>query len=573
MTMPADFDSYSEYVVMRDGVRLAVQVFGAPGFRETRGPAVVNFTRYGRATPGAVRAAPASETREFVRQGFVMVSVDVRGTGASFGSRPRGKGREEVLDYAGIFDWAIAQPWSDGRLFCTGVSYGGNASELAQINRHPALIAVAPRFTDFDLYEHLLFPGGIPNQIFARIWGQLTAALDQGRNDDPQLPDAVRQAPGSRPDTFVDGDDGVLYRAALTEHADNVGFLETMDGVACRDDMIRPGEPSTNLCDLVDELEAGAVSALHWASWMDAGTAAGAIARFLTVDAPMRIRIGAWNHGARQDADPYADKEGAPRPNLADQIADIATFFRDAATGPAPRKSISYLTLGANIWRETEVWPPRHIADRRWQLAPAALHAQPISGPVGKDRLVVDFNAGTGATTRWSTQIGRDVDYADRAAADRQLLCYTSAPLDHDLEVTGTPLLTLSASFSTSDATLIAYLEDVAPDGRVTYLTEGGLRLMHRSLSTAPARYVRPGPNRSFLRSDCDTYTPGVMEALSLPLLPISIVFRAGHRIRLALGCADSDSFQRVPATGDLEMIVDCAPSRLILPSAPFQAA
>ncbi len=568
MTTQAEFDSHSRYVAMRDGVRLAVQVFGPPGFQAAGGPTVVNFTRYGRATPAAVRAAPASETLEFTRHGFAVVSVDVRGTGASFGCRPRGKGREEVRDYAEIFDWIVAQPWSDGRLFCTGVSYGGNASELAQINRHPALVAVAPRFTDFDLYEHLLFPGGVPNHVFAKVWGELTAALDRGDNDDPDLPAAVRQAPQSQSNAFVDGDDGALYRAALADHDGNAGFLELMDGVVCRDDLTPPGGASTNLCDLVAELEAGAVPAFHWASWMDAGTAAGAIARFLTVDAPMQIKIGAWNHGARQDGDPYTPRDAPLRPDLPAQVAEIAAFFKAADRSAEPRKSIAYVTLGSDTWRTTDVWPPRHVADRAWRLAPGVLAPEPAPETAATNRLRADLQSGSGATTRWSTQVGREVDYADRAEADRRLLTYTSAPLERDLEVTGTPILTLHAAFSAEDAMVVAYLEDVAPDGRVTYLTEGELRLMHRRVADTPAGYVRPGPNRSFLRKDAAPYTPGVVEPLTFPLLPTSVVFRAGHRIRLALGCADADSFPRLPATGDLEVTVDCGLSRLVLPSA-----
>lgn len=570
MTTQTEFDSHSRYVAMRDGVRLAVQVFGPPGFQAGDSPTVVNFTRYGRATPAAVRAAPASETLEFTRHGFAVVSVDVRGTGASFGCRPRGKGREEVRDYAEVFDWITAQPWSDGRLFCTGVSYGGNASELAQINRHPALVAVAPRFTDFDLYEHLLFPGGVPNHVFAQVWGELTSALDRGENTDPGLPAAVRQAPDSQSSAFVDGDDGALYRAALAEHAGNAGFLELMDGVAYRDDLTPPGGASTNLCDLAADLEAGAVPAFHWASWMDAGTAAGAIARFQTLDAPMQVKIGAWNHGARQDGNPYTPRDAPLHPDLPAQVAELAAFFKAAGRDVAPRKSISYVTLGADAWRSTEVWPPRHVANRTWRLAPDALELEPAPRSTGTDRLTTDFQSGSGPTTRWSTQVGRDVDYPDRAEADRRLLTYTSAPLTQDLEVTGPPLLTLHAAFSAEDTMVIAYLEDVAPDGRVTYLTEGGLRLMHRRIADAPSGYVRPGPDRSFLRKDAAPYTPGVAETLTFPLLPTSVVFRAGHRIRLALSCADRDSFPRLPKSGELEMIVDRGLSSLTLPCAPY---
>jgi predicted acyl esterase len=58
------------------------------------------------------------------------------------------------------------------------------------------------------------------------------------------------------------------------------------------------------------------------------------------------------------------------------------------------------------------------------------------------------------------------VVYGDRAVADKKLLKYTSPPLMTDLEITGFPVLTLQMASTTSDGTLHAYLEDVAPTGR-----------------------------------------------------------------------------------------------------------
>jgi predicted acyl esterase len=80
------FDCRSFYVPMRDGVRLAVSVLMPPGFAGKR-PALAVFTRYGRATRAGILAIPFSESLAFMREGFVVVSVDVRGTGASFGCR------------------------------------------------------------------------------------------------------------------------------------------------------------------------------------------------------------------------------------------------------------------------------------------------------------------------------------------------------------------------------------------------------------------------------------------------------------------------------------------------------
>jgi len=58
----------------------------------------------------------------------------------------------------------------------------------------------------------------------------------------------------------------------------------------------------------------------------------------------------------------------------------------------------------------------------------------------------------------WYIQIAR--------AKTRNYWCMTGAPLDADLEITGTPFLTLEMSSTTGDGALHAYLEDVSSEGR-----------------------------------------------------------------------------------------------------------
>ena len=64
----------------------------------------------------------------------------------------------------------------------------------------------------------------------------------------------------------------------------------------------------------------------------------------------------------------------------------------------------------------------------------------------------------------------------DMAAADRLSLTHTSAPLAHDTEVIGTPVARLWIASDDPDLNLYAVLEDVAPDGRSSYVTDGRLR-------------------------------------------------------------------------------------------------
>ena len=85
-------------------------------------------------------------------RGYALVAVDVRGTGASFGTRDSLRSLRERDDYARIADWVVAQPWSDGRLGATGISYGVAASDFLASSGNPAVRAIAPLSAVWDTY-------------------------------------------------------------------------------------------------------------------------------------------------------------------------------------------------------------------------------------------------------------------------------------------------------------------------------------------------------------------------------------------------------------------------------------
>jgi uncharacterized protein len=122
---------------MPDGCRLAVDVYlppEAPG----RVPAILIFTPYYRRfalradAPAGTEASPGvARWRDLsVPRGYALVAVDVRGTGASFGTRDSFRSPRERDDYARVADWVVAQPWTDGRIGATGISYVGAACDF-----------------------------------------------------------------------------------------------------------------------------------------------------------------------------------------------------------------------------------------------------------------------------------------------------------------------------------------------------------------------------------------------------------------------------------------------------------
>jgi len=220
-------------------------------------------------------------------------------------------------------------------------------------------------------------------------------------------------------------------------------------------------------------------------------------------------------------------------------------------TEPPPKRVIRYYTLGERSWHTTTTWPPPGLTTQRWFFgANGSLARTQPSDADGADRYAVDFAATSGPLNRWHTQAGSDVVYPNRAAADKKLLTYTSAPLARALEITGHPIVSLEVTSTASDGAFIVYLEDVAPNGRVTYITEGELRGLDRRTSTAQPPFPAFGPYHSFKRADAQPLVPGEQAELRFALWPTSVLIRKGHRIRVAIAGADNGTFARIPATG-----------------------
>jgi putative CocE/NonD family hydrolase len=103
-------------------------------------------------------------------------------------------------------------------------------------------------------------------------------------------------------------------------------------------------------------------------------------------------------------------------------------------------------------------------------------------------------------------------------------------------------------SSSEADGAVIVYLEDVAQDGTVYYITEGQLRLIHRKVSpTGESPYCLQVPYHSFKECDSEPITPGEVVEVTFGLNPTSVLVRRGHSLRVAISGADKGTFTRVP--------------------------
>ncbi|ONG57868.1 hydrolase [Pseudoroseomonas deserti] len=548
----------SRYLAMRDGCRIAVDVW-RPAGADGPVPAILVLTPYYRRfllRPGGAGDATPNAGKFinlFVPRGYAVVVVDVRGTGASFGTRDSFRSPRERDDSREIAEWIVAQPWSDGRIGATGISYPGAASDFLASTGHEAVKAIAPLFAVWDTYADNYYPGGILLKELARSYDELMVAMDHDRRD--LLKNFVYYAnpdlAGPHP---VDEDpDGALLAQAIGEHAGNFRQPDFMGEFRFREEPL-PYDPSFSSASFspysVRDGIREDVAVLAVSGWMDgAGYANGAIARFLTLDRnPVHLLLGPWDHGARCNVSPWRNQQAPDFALLGEVLRFFDHYLLGRDTGLEQEAPVHYFGLHAEAWMAAPSWPP--LPDtRRLHLAPGGVLAEaaPAAATVAETR--ADFAAGSGHGTRFERIAGINsvLYYADWQEREGRLIGWSSAPLAEDTELTGHGIADLQLACSEPDAALFAYLSEVEADGTVRYVTEGLLRALHRRESPAPANYRTSWPFRSFRREDAAPLVPGQVERIRIPLLPVSWVFRAGSRIRLSIAGADADHCVQVP--------------------------
>ena len=560
MTVDVSRRLQSVYVPAGDGVRLAVDVW-LPVSRTASGGmvgTVMRVTRYHRAE-GPGEPGPAADTNAaagelFNRAGFALVVADARGTGASFGSRAGELSEREIRDYGELVGWVAAQPWSNGRVGIYGTSYEGQAAELTAGLGNAHLVAAAALFSPYDPYRELFYPGGCGTGGRYARWMYQSQLLDgiDGAADRlaalaGQPAEAVALPPRAKP---VDGPDGpALLHAAIAEHQSNTDVHALMGQVPFRDDRVagldweatapaarRPGAASPGVPLLVR------------AGWLDGGFAAGAVARFVTRAGHQQVEIGPWGHGGGSFADPLRPSGAADRDPLspASQDRRLVEFFARHLEGdsePTGESTLSFGTLGTGTWQAVTRWPAPGTGTQRWYLGPHGLALE--AGPAVTVTRRVDGSASTGAVNRWlAIDLDRAPAYPRRGQADESLLTFTTTPLPAGTHVLGFPVLTLRLATSGTDGAAYVYLEAVGPDGDVSYLTEGCLRFLHRAAG-GPAEPERLGVPRTFARPDALPVVPGELMELTVPLLPVSALVPAGHRVKIAVAGHDASCFTR----------------------------
>ena len=137
---------------MPDGVQLAADIY-----RPTGGPSGEKFPVLVEYLPYRMYEARSRNWplyAYFVKRGYVIAAVDIRGTGNSEGRIvPYEYSDIEHADGEVVIDWLSKQPWSNGSVGMFGISWGGFNSIQMAARRIPALKAIVAIDATEDLYQ------------------------------------------------------------------------------------------------------------------------------------------------------------------------------------------------------------------------------------------------------------------------------------------------------------------------------------------------------------------------------------------------------------------------------------
>ena len=527
-------------IPMRDGVVLRADLFRPAG--DGRYPVLLYRTPYGK--EGLLEDWELTLSRG-PRFGYAVVVQDVRGRYRSEGTFRAY--HQEGEDGHDTIEWVARQPWSNGRVGTFGLSYPGAVQWLAAMETPPSLKAIFPAMT-FATGRHFFHHGGALDHAWIP-WIETNIAPDERRRRGLAGPKTYREArarwlekkwewEGTMPLTGLP----LLKKIApwyyeWLRHPDDGPFWDFVDVQAAHERITVP--------------------ALNFSGWFDNNYGPlGAIANFngmreraATEEARsgQKLILGPWDHG---DPHEYETRVGELDFGINATFDYFGTILRwhdrwlkgirnDVDDWPP----VQIFVMGENAWRAEEEWPPA-----RARYEPYYLRSAGGANRVGGDGRITTAPPPAGEPPdRYVYDPEKPVRYEnfessgpfDHAPIQERedVLVYTSAPLERDLEVTGPVTADLWIASSAVDTDFGITLLDVHPDGRAFNVMPneaGYLRVRYRDSESSP----------TFI-------TPGEPTAIRIGNMVTSNLFRKGHRIRVLITSSRFPVFDRNPNTGD----------------------
>ncbi|WP_067709144.1 CocE/NonD family hydrolase [Nocardia yamanashiensis] len=477
---------------------------------------------------GALESVRASRT--LISRGYVHIAVDVRGTGTSTGRLEIMSDREQ-RDHLEVLAWVREQPWCNGDLAMTGISYLALTALQTAGHRPEGLKAVFSLVGSEDPTRDLILTGGTQS-MFTLAW----FAGVNGLKWLPSIPGLVKTGAAARylrdraasPFTRLGDITGAILDDGHREHFyhDDARLrrprLENFTAAtwihAGWHDVFSRSAPA--LYERLGLPPGAAQLVIEDGYHVNPGSGFGAEENPQRLDELQCAFFDRWVKGIDNGIDAYG-------PVTVRQIGG-GWVSRDSFTPPAARTHTWYLS------HEPSGAAPHAASD-------GSLTAHPDRHP-RRIRLPRKRPGLASQTTSWilcglPTFLGRDWSVDDRAY-ETAALTFTSPPLDTDTLLTGPLNLHLRVAAGGTEAFWAATVCDVAPDGTSSVLARGALRSTRRAIDEKNSRYHDGAllvPDHPLTAESVLPVKPGVPHELDIDITATEAILRAGHRLRVTI--------------------------------------
>ena len=513
-------------VPMRDGVELRT-IISLPG----GGPCPTVLTR------GYSAGGLRNHAGRFHKAGYAFVSQQCRGGGGSDGTRffPDDKDGYDTIE------WIGGQPWSNGKVAMWGGSYWAATQWRAAVAQPPSLKAIVPGYIDADHWKYGYRSHGA---IHLKMTTQSNRAIPSGKYSLARWKQMLSFVPLIDMDKQFLGHEDKLWNDYIT-HSWHDGYWKAIS--------MRHGDKYAQV----------SIPVYCMAGWRDyyAGAAFESYQALAALGRcpDVRVRIGDHGHSGT--------------PDVTETIRWLDYHLKGIDRGIKNEPPIK-IQVRHGRWRMENQWPLDGTKFTDYFLSSpdgariGSLGLQPAQEehPTQyrydpKDPVLTLGANGSHFPVSGLLVVGPTDQRPNENRQD--ILVFTTPELEQDTEVIGPIEARLYAASSAKDTDFAIKLIDVYPDGEALNITEGIVRARFRhSIWEAPS-----------------LIEPGRIYEYKIELLPIAIVFRKGHRIRVHLSSSSWPLWDRNQNTGnpigmDAEMIVAQQtvfhdadhPSRIILP-------
>ena len=477
-------------IPMPDGIQLAADLYmpaDIPAGEHL--PVLLEYTPYRK---NDSRGSKYRMYTYFVKRGFVVARVDIRGTGNSQGRTiPYEYSEIELSDGDAVIAWLAKQDWSNGNVGMFGISWGGFNSIQMAVRKPPALKAFVALMATEDLYqEDVHYMDGI---IHIDSW--------------MMSHDLSNVMPGA-PEFRLDED--WLRNRFEVEPSVFTYMREQRDG------------SFWDRASARDKYEQIQIPGYYIGGWYD-GYRDSPPRMLEHVKAPVKAMIGPWDH--------YYPHNAWPAPQVEWRHEAVRWFDQwlkgiDTSILDEPRFAVyvrDWHPPGPGVdeipghWRWEEGLPiKRSVTKTFYAGQDHGLSSSPSAQAIHSLKYKPSVGLAGGGPVMWWGNIP-----PDQQSMDDYSLIYDSHPLDSPLEILGMPRAILKVSADVSRANWVVRICDVAPDGSVTQVGGAAFNGTHRKSAREPEDLI-----------------PGKVFPLEIEMHFTSWVFPKGHRIRFAINNA-----------------------------------